>query len=84
MIYIDEECKKEILYWKKFDKKIFSKIQKLLIAIENDPFQGIGKPEPLKYEFAGVWSRRIDQKNRLLYTVREDGIWILSCKGHYE
>lgn len=84
MIYIDDECKKEMLFWEKSDKKIFKRILKLLSAIENNPFKGIGKPEPLKYEFAGLWSRRIDQKNRLLYTIRKDGIWILSCKGHYD
>lgn len=69
MIYIDDECKKEMLYWEKYNKQVYKKICELLYAIESDPFKMRGKPEPLKYKFSGVWSSSIDNKNRLLYSV---------------
>lgn len=69
--------------WRKINPDIYKKIQKLVEAIEINPFEGIGKPEPLKYELSGLWSRRIDKKNRLIYCVRNNNVWIISCKGHY-
>ena len=74
----------EYLYWQMQDKKTLKRINALLKDIGRSPFDGAGKPEPLRY-CDGCWSRRIDEKNRLVYTVGEDNdIIIISCKGHYE
>ncbi len=78
----------DLNYWKKSgNKAIQKKIENLLIAIQQDPFHGIGKPEPLKYNLSGVWSRRITQEHRLVYEINERGeiviLNILSLKGHY-
>ncbi|WP_082727289.1 Txe/YoeB family addiction module toxin [Nostoc sp. NIES-3756] len=66
------------------DKKVFKKILDLVKDIQRDPFSGIGKPEPLKYELQGYWSRRITEEHRLVYKVEEDLLIILSCKYHYD
>ncbi len=84
MIYLREKCKLELEYWKKNDKSVYHRIQKLIRAVASEPFSGIGKPEALKYDLEGLWSRRIDRKNRLVYAVHENDIWIISCKGHYD
>ena len=74
------------LYWYNEDKKTFEKINKLLKDIErNGVSKGIGKPEKLKYDYSGFWSRRIDEKNRLVYKVDDNGyLNIAECKGHYK
>ena len=76
----------EYLYWHVTDKKTFDKINKLIKDIErNGVSVGIGKPEKLKYDYAGYWSRRIDEKNRLVYKVDDNGyLYIAECKGHYK
>ena len=74
----------EYLYWQQQDKKTMKRINQLLKDISRDPSEGIGKPEPLRY-CEGCWSRRIDDKNRLVYSIRGDGdILVISCRGHYE
>ncbi|MDR0984090.1 MAG: Txe/YoeB family addiction module toxin [Ruminococcus sp.] len=73
----------QFLYWELQDRKTFRKINNLIKALDRDPFSGIGKPEPLKHELQGCWSRRIDEKNRLVYKVKNDGIIILECGSHY-
>ena len=70
-------------YWVKHDHKTSLKIIKLVQEIELDPFTGTGKPEPLKHDYAGCWSRRIDLKNRLIYNVKEDVLYFLQAKDHY-
>lgn len=74
----------DYLGWQTQDKRTMKKINELVRDIErNGLSKGIGKPEPLKYRKA--WSRRIDQENRLIYNIDENGyLWIISCKGHYE
>ena len=84
MIYLREKCILELANWKKSDIKIYQKIQKLISAIETSPLSGIGKPEPLKHALSGLWSRRIDRKNRIVYAIDGNDIFIISCKGHYE
>jgi len=70
--------------WAIYDKKKFLKIYELLNEIRRTPYEGKGKPEPLQHKLAGCWSRRIDDKHRLVYKISETGdILILSCKGHY-
>ncbi|MFZ9847541.1 MAG: Txe/YoeB family addiction module toxin [Flavobacteriales bacterium] len=73
----------DYLYWQGQDKKTVKRINELIKDINRDPFQGIGKPEPLKFEFNGCWSRRIDDTNRLVYQVADQKIIILQCRYHY-
>ena len=73
----------EYVSWQSTDKKILKKINSLIKDIKREPFQGIGKPEPLKYELAGCWSRRITDEHRLVYEVDDYTINIVSCKYHY-
>ncbi len=83
-IIISETALEHISYWKKTNnKKVQQRIKQLTYAILNNPFQGIGKPEPLKYQLAGKWSRRIDNENRFVYKIENDILIILSLKGHY-
>jgi len=70
-------------YWQKTSKDKFKQISKLIKAIKRDPFDGIGKPEPLKHDLAGYWSRRIDQEHRLVYGVQDNAIIIVQCHYHY-
>jgi toxin YoeB len=69
--------------WASIDKKIFDKLVKLIRDIERTPYTGLGKPELLKYQYSGCWSRRITDEHRLVYKVEADAIVILSCKSHY-
>lgn len=78
-----EDAWEEYLYWQLKDKKTLKKINSLLKSIQREPFAGEGKPEPLKGSLDGEWSRRINEKDRLVYTVRNDSIVITQCKGHY-
>ncbi len=70
--------------WLQIDKKMLKKINDLIKVIQRNPHSGIGKPEPLKYDLAGYWSRRIDQEHRLVYQVIDNDIRIISCKYHYD
>ncbi len=79
-----DEAWKDYLYWQKQDKKTLKRINRLIENIKrDDPFKGIGKPEPLKEDLSGFWSRRIDDTNRLVYVVDEECVTIISCKYHY-
>ena len=73
----------DYLYWFDQDLKIFKRINALVKDIKRDPFRGIGKPEPLKYDKSGLWSRRIDDKNRIVYYQKDGIVHIIACKGHY-
>jgi toxin YoeB len=73
----------EYLTWQSTDKKVLKKINSLIKDIKRDPFEGIGKPEPLKYELQGCWSRRVTDEHRLVYEVENDALYIVSCKYHY-
>ena len=78
------QAKEDLAYWKKSNNIIvLKKIRKLLEVIIETPFVGIGKPEPLKYNLYGCWSRRINQEHRLVYEVTENLVTVLSMKGHY-
>ena len=74
----------DYLSWQKEDKKILKRINQLIKDIQRTPYQGIGNPEPLKYDLAGFWSRRIDREHRLLCQVIDQEILIYSCKYHYD
>lgn len=82
-VWFDEGWE-QYLYWQANDKNQLKRINRLLHDIERTPFDGVGKPEPLKGELSGFWSRRIDSEHRLVYRVKGDTIEIVSCKGHYE
>jgi toxin YoeB len=71
------------LYWQANDKSMLKRINQLIKDIERNPFRGIGKPEPLKFEFAGKWSRRINEEHRLVYQVRDKELIIFQCRYHY-
>ncbi|MFC1236196.1 Txe/YoeB family addiction module toxin [Vibrio sp. F74] len=71
------------LYWQTQDKKTLKRINKLINDVKRTPFEGIGKPEPLKENLSGFWSRRIDDTNRLVYAVDEETITVISCRYHY-
>jgi toxin YoeB len=70
--------------WATSDKKIFERVRRLIVESARDPFLGIGKPEPLKGELSGYWSRRISDEHRLVYKVERDKLTIVSCKTHYK
>jgi toxin YoeB len=78
-----EDAWNDYEYWQKTSKEKVKQINKLIKAIKREPFDGIGKPEPLKHDLAGYWSRRIDQEHRLVYEVQEDAIIIVQCRFHY-
>ncbi|MEO8534385.1 MAG: Txe/YoeB family addiction module toxin [Flavobacterium sp.] len=88
-IVFSSKATNDLAFWNKSgNKKILKKISELLRAIQESPFEGIGKPEPLKYNLSGVWSRRIDQEHRLIYEIIDGNtieiLNIISLKGHYE
>ena len=78
-----DEAWEDYLYWQTQDKKTLKRINALVKDIERNHFDGIGKPEPLKGNYSGFWSRRIDETNRLVYRITGDLLEITSCKGHY-
>ncbi|MCO6516075.1 MAG: Txe/YoeB family addiction module toxin [Snodgrassella sp.] len=73
----------EYTYWQNQDRKTIKKINVLLNDIARNPYEGIGKPEALRENLSGFWSRRIDDKNRLVYRIIDDRCQIIQCKGHY-
>ena len=88
-IIFSSKAKNDLEFWSKSgNKAIIKKISELLRAIEENPFEGIGKPEPLRYNLNGVWSRRINQEHRLIYEIIDENtieiLNIISLKGHYE
>ena len=75
---------KDYVEWSKTNGDIFDKINELLKEIQRDPFKGKGKPEPLKNKYKGSWSRRINLEHRLVYSIKDETITIITCHGHYE
>ena len=74
----------DYISWQSEDKRILKKINELIKDIQRKPYEGMGKPEPLKYDLAGLWSRRIDREHRLVYQANESEILIYSCRYHYD
>jgi toxin YoeB len=79
----DFDAWEDYVNWNKLDKKKVKKINELIKDMQRHPFKGIGKPEQLKENLSGLWSRRIDKENRIVYFVENDCIVILQCKTHY-
>ncbi|WP_026727736.1 Txe/YoeB family addiction module toxin [Flavobacterium denitrificans] len=85
-VEVKELAKKQIIeHYKSGDKKSIKTVEKILLELSETPFEGIGNPEPLKYELTGFWSRRINQKDRMIYYLEDDTvtIFVVSAKGHY-
>ena len=80
LLKFTEDAWADYCYWQTQDKKTLKRINKLIKDIQRDPFTGIGKPEPLKYDYQGAWSRRIDAENRLIYMMDGDSVAFLSFK----
>lgn len=78
-----EQSWDDYLYWQQNDKKILKKINSLIKDIKREPFQGVGEPEPLKYNWSGYWSRRINLEHRIIYKVLDNSILIAQCRYHY-
>ena len=74
----------DYLYWQSQDRRTLKRINKLIADAQRSPFAGVGKPEPLKENLSGFWSRRIDETNRLVYVVDANRLTIISCRYHYE
>lgn len=77
------EAWQDYLFWQEHDKKILARINDLIKETLRSPFNGIGKPEPLRYELKGFWSRRINEEHRLIYQVADDSLIIASVRFHY-
>ncbi len=78
-----DEAWDDYLFWQSQDKKTLKRINRLISETRREPFSGIGKPEGLRENLAGFWSRRIDETNRLVYAVDDDYLTIISCRYHY-
>ncbi len=76
--------REDLHYWIETERRIALRIMRLIEAIMSDPFEGIGKPEPLKHEQPNTWSRRIDDEHRLVYVVYDNEIHFISCRYHYQ
>ena len=78
-----EKAWEDYLYWQKTDKKILKRVNTLIKDIARAPFEGIGKPEPLKHALSGYWSRRINDEHRIVYRVQDDSLLIAQLRYHY-
>ncbi len=82
-IFWDKTAWEDYLYWQRSDKKVLSKINSLLKECQRTPFEGTGKPEPLRQNLSGYWSRRITGEHRLVYKAENDVLYIAQCRYHY-
>lgn len=78
-----DQAWEDYLYWQETDNKTLTRINTLIKETLRDPFKGTGKPEPLKHNWSGYWSRRIDREHRLVYKVTKEAIYIAQCRYHY-
>ena len=78
-----DQAWEDYLFWQAKDKTVLKRINALLRDIQRSPFEGIGKPEPLKHNLSGFWSRRIDDEHRLVYAVQDDSILVAQCRYRY-
>lgn len=82
-IVFDPDGWDDYTYWQSIDRKMVEKINGLIKSCLRDPFEGVGKPEPLRGDLSGWWSRRIDREHRLIYRVTDDQLQIVQCRRHY-
>ena len=83
-LFWEDRAWDDYLHWQTQDKKTLKRINAILKDIQRSSFDGIGKPEPLKGNLSGMWSRRIDDANRIVYYEQDNIIYVISCKGHYD
>ena len=79
----EERAWGDYLYWQMQDRQTLKRINDLLKDVQRNAYEGIGKPEPLRENLSGCWSRRIDETNRLVYRIQDGSLYILACRGHY-
>lgn len=84
MISFEESAFEDFNHWSVLDKKLYQRIITLIKDIARNPYQGLGKPEALKHDLQGYWSRRIDDEHRLVYKIENDCLIIIACKYHYK
>ena len=84
LLWEEDDAWEDYLYWQTQDRKILKRVNLLIKDIRRSPFDGIGKPEPLKHNLSGWWSRRIDDTDRIVYYEQDGIIYIVSCRGHYD
>jgi toxin YoeB len=82
-ILFTEQGWADYVYWQQVDRALLRRVNNLLTDITRHPYEGIGKPEPLRHEYQSWWSRRIDEEHRLIYKVVEDAVWVTQCRFHY-
>ena len=80
-LIFSDDAWQDYMYWQTADRKILKRIN---LLIQREPFDGIGKPEPLRFNLAGFWSRRIDEEHRLVYAIEDESVLIVSCRYHYQ
>ena len=80
----EDRAWEDYLYWQMQDKRTLKRINLLINDMKRTPFEGLGKPEPLRGSLSGYWSRRIDETNRIVYFWKDNVIYVISCRGHYE
>ncbi|RMH87926.1 Txe/YoeB family addiction module toxin [Lysobacter pythonis] len=83
ILQFSDDAWEDYLYWQRADRKLLKRINELIKAIQRDPFQGIGKPEPLRHALAGYWSRRINDEHRIVYKIEGDVLMIAQARYHY-
>ncbi len=82
-LIFSEQAWEDYLYWQKIDKKLLKRVNTLIKEVSRTPFEGVGKPEPLKHALSGFWSRRINDEHRMVYAVEDDSLLIAQLKYHY-
>jgi toxin YoeB len=82
-LFIGDQAREDLAHWNRCDKSKTRRIRALIENIMQTPFEGIGKPEPLKHDLLGKWSRRIDHEHRLVYEIADDALIVISCRFHY-
>jgi toxin YoeB len=82
-LIFSEHAWEDYLYWQRTDRKILQRINALVKEIQRAPFEGIGKPEPLKHGLSGYWSRRINEEHRIVYKVEADSLFLAQLRYHY-
>lgn len=78
-----DEAWDDYLYWQQTDRKVLKRVNDLIKDMKRSPFEGLGKPEPLKHQWSGYWSRRITEEHRLVYKLEEGSLYIAQCRYHY-
>ena len=83
IVHYSTHAEEDLAYWTLHSKKITQRIESLIEDVRQHPFSGIGRPEPLRFQWSGYWSRRINKEHRLIYKVHADCVYIVQCRYHY-